>query len=56
MVIQPFSEGNDAPRNEDGTFKTTDQFNFNQAWADIEKLLDTGKVKAIGVSNFSIKK
>jgi glycerol 2-dehydrogenase (NADP+) len=51
-----YEEGNSAPRNADGTFKTTDKFNFSQAWADIEKLLDTGKVRAIGVSNFSIKK
>jgi diketogulonate reductase-like aldo/keto reductase len=31
------------------------QTNFNDAWAEMEKLLDTGKVRAIGVSNFSIK-
>jgi glycerol 2-dehydrogenase (NADP+) len=29
--------------------------NFNMAWAEMEKLLATGKVRAIGVSNFSVK-
>jgi len=43
------------PRNPDGTVKVTDDVNFNQSWAEMEKLLDTGKVKAIGVSNFSVK-
>jgi len=28
--------------------------NFVDVWAEIEKLLDTGKVRAIGVSNFSV--
>ena len=39
----------------DDIFKVTDDVNFNMAWAEMEKLLDTGRVKAIGVSNFSIK-
>lgn len=43
------------PRNPDGTVKVREDINFNQAWAEMEKLLETGKVKAIGVSNFSIK-
>ena len=38
-----------------GSFKTTGKVNFNDAWAEMDKLLDTGKVRAIGVSNFSIK-
>ncbi|KAF8154236.1 reductase AKOR2 [Crassisporium funariophilum] len=50
-----FEEGNDLPKNPDGTYKTTDSTTFNDTWAEIEKLLDTGKVRAIGVSNFSIK-
>jgi glycerol 2-dehydrogenase (NADP+) len=50
-----FNAGGNPARNPDGSFKTTDKVNFNDAWADMEKLLDTGKVRAIGVSNFSIK-
>jgi diketogulonate reductase-like aldo/keto reductase len=50
-----YEEGNRLPKNPDGSVKTTDQVNFNTAWAEMEKLLDTGKVRAIGVSNFSIK-
>ncbi|KAH7887182.1 NADP-dependent oxidoreductase domain-containing protein [Phlebopus sp. FC_14] len=32
-----------------------EQPTFNETWADMEKVLESGKVKAIGVSNFSIK-
>lgn len=28
---------------------------LNETWADLEKVLEGGKVRAIGVSNFSIK-
>ncbi|KAF8064090.1 reductase AKOR2 [Lyophyllum atratum] len=42
------------PRNSDGTVKVREDVNFNQAWVEMEKLLETGKVKAVGVSNFSI--
>ena len=28
---------------------------FNETWAKMEGLLETGKVRSIGVSNFSIK-
>ncbi|KAJ3499971.1 hypothetical protein NLJ89_g9994 [Agrocybe chaxingu] len=50
-----YVEGVLMPKNADGTFRTTESVNFNQSWTEMEKLLETGKVKAIGVSNFSIK-
>ncbi|KAF9017353.1 reductase AKOR2 [Hymenopellis radicata] len=39
----------------DGSLRVTDEVNFNQSYAVLEGLLETGKCKAIGVSNFSIK-
>ncbi|RDB23876.1 Glycerol 2-dehydrogenase (NADP(+)) [Hypsizygus marmoreus] len=50
-----YDKGNSFPKNPDGSLKVTDEVNFNQAWAELEKIYATGKVKAIGVSNFSIK-
>ncbi|KAJ3574866.1 hypothetical protein NP233_g1493 [Leucocoprinus birnbaumii] len=47
------SEGK--PVIKDGVWQTRDDVTFNQSWAEMEKLLDTGKVRAIGVSNFSEK-
>jgi len=49
------TEGKKLVKNPDGSCKTRDDVTFNESWAEIEKLLDTGKVRAIGVSNFSIK-
>ncbi|KAF8907601.1 reductase AKOR2 [Gymnopilus junonius] len=43
------------PRNPDGTLVLNTKVTFNDSWAEMEKLLETGKVRAIGVSNFSIK-
>ena len=40
----------------EGEYIMDDSVTFNQTWADMEKMLETGKVKAIGVSNFSVKK
>lgn len=40
-----------------GEYIMNDDVTFNQTWADMEKIFETtGKVKAIGVSNFSVKK
>lgn len=44
------------PFKENGVYKTRPN-DFRETWAAMEKIyLDGGKVKAIGVSNFSIKK
>jgi diketogulonate reductase-like aldo/keto reductase len=40
----------------DGKHKTADNHTFNQAWAEMEKIYASGRAKAIGVSNFSVKK
>ncbi|KAK0480511.1 reductase AKOR2 [Armillaria luteobubalina] len=50
-----YEKDNWIPRNPDGTVRVTEERNFNQSWEVMEKLLETGKCKAIGVSNFSIK-
>lgn len=43
------------PKNPDGTWRVDEKAKFQDTWADMTKLLDQGKCKAIGVSNFSIK-
>jgi diketogulonate reductase-like aldo/keto reductase len=48
-------DGNELLKNPDGTIKLNDSVTFNESWAEMEKLLETGKVRAIGVSNFSVK-
>jgi len=40
---------------EDGQIKLDETGNFNNTWAEMEKVLTSGKVKTIGLSNFSIK-
>ncbi|KAF8999927.1 Aldo/keto reductase [Hymenopellis radicata] len=54
-VAVVYQEGNDFPTNPDGTTPVLHDVSFNDIYADLEKLLETGKVKAIGVSNLSIK-
>lgn len=55
IVSHYYADGNPFPRNPDGSLKTVDSPTFQESWAEMEKSLSTGKVRAIGVSNFSIK-
>ncbi|KAK0245412.1 reductase AKOR2 [Armillaria nabsnona] len=50
-----YEKDNFLPKHPDGTLRVTEERNFSQSWEVMEKLLETGKCKAIGVSNFSIK-
>ncbi|KAF8908095.1 NADP-dependent oxidoreductase domain-containing protein [Gymnopilus junonius] len=50
-----YQPGNDFPTRPDGSAFLNEKVTFNDSWAEVEKLLDTGKVRAIGVSNFSVK-
>lgn len=40
----------------EGDFIVVDSPTFSETWAEMEKVYEAGKVKAIGVSNFSVKK
>ncbi|KAF8998072.1 Aldo/keto reductase [Hymenopellis radicata] len=50
-----YEDGNPVPTNPDGTTRVDNTISINDVWADMEALLETGKVKAIGVCNFSPK-
>ncbi|KII85717.1 hypothetical protein PLICRDRAFT_115962 [Plicaturopsis crispa FD-325 SS-3] len=43
------------PKKPDGSYDIVEDWSFNDTWAQMEKVAATGKAKAIGVSNFSIK-
>lgn len=52
----PYREGwLNLPRGPDGSVITVDSPSFNESYAEIEKIYASGRAKAIGVSNFSIK-
>lgn len=60
LVHWPFGfnpNGNDPylPTNKDGSSDVDENFTFANNWAQFEKVYKSGKAKAIGVSNFSIK-
>ncbi|KAI0650272.1 Aldo/keto reductase [Trametes meyenii] len=49
-----YVEGDPEPVDEDGNLVVLDRPIFNEIWADMEKLYESGRAKAIGVSNFSV--
>lgn len=49
------ADGSDAI-DENGDLICYDTPIFNETWARMEKIYESGKAKAIGVSNFSVKK
>lgn len=46
-------DGDLFPKDENGNFATDTSVDLNKTWAEMEKLVDDGKCKSIGVSNFS---
>ena len=50
------TENDPEPKDADGNHIVYDTPIFNETWARLEKLYESGKAKAIGVSNFSVKK
>lgn len=52
VPMQPGIDDDNYPKNEKGEIIFHDGWSINDTWAEMEKLLDTGKVRAIGVSNF----
>jgi len=43
------------PLNADGSLLLDEMCDFNDTWKEMENVLASGKVRSIGVSNFSIK-
>lgn len=52
--MNPLGSPPNFPLREDGT-RDLHNYPFTQTWTSMEKLLSTGKVRAIGVANFDIK-
>lgn len=52
------AENESRPENPDshGQVRLDETGNFNDTWAEMKKVLASGKVKAIGLSNFSIRR
>lgn len=51
-----FTAGGEGLKNPDGSYQAIERSTFNETWAEMEQVLASGKVRAIGISNFSIKK
>jgi diketogulonate reductase-like aldo/keto reductase len=49
-------DGDPFPMSDDGKWLADDSIDFRDSWPEVEKLYEQGKAKAIGVSNFHIKK
>jgi len=50
-----FIDDNPTPLNADGSMMLDETCDFNDTWKEMENVLASGKVRSIGVSNFSIK-
>ncbi|KAH7907459.1 NADP-dependent oxidoreductase domain-containing protein [Hygrophoropsis aurantiaca] len=50
-----YDPNDDEPKNPDGSLIAVESPTFNETWAAMEQVLESGKAKAIGISNFSIK-
>lgn len=55
IQLGTFPDDDPDPLGPDGHHEVVEHPNVNETWAEMEKLLETGKVRAIGVSNFSVK-
>ncbi|KAI0723129.1 Aldo/keto reductase [Earliella scabrosa] len=54
-MASKYDENDPEPKDADGNHIVYDTPIFNETWARLEKLYESGKAKAIGVSNFSVK-
>lgn len=55
LSLIPLADDNFFPKDSDGVSKVNNDYHFTQTWAALEKIYESGRAKAIGVSNFSIK-
>jgi len=55
LAMNPKGNHERFPKHPDGSRDIVKDWSHLQTWAQMEKLLDTGKVKAIGVCNYSVK-
>lgn len=53
LLLNPDGNDDKFPKKEDGSRDIIRSFDHREAWKEMEKLVETGKVKAIGVCNYS---